>query len=114
MARISEQGDATVYRFLNLQKARVVDKFARAMPVFGPGHHLAAILQHHPVNERSAICVLAAAQRFYPVFSSTRSCYFVISVCVICIVIGANYFKSQGVDTSIANDPNYPFTGGIR
>ncbi|MFM0100862.1 hypothetical protein PQQ87_35070 [Paraburkholderia nemoris] len=37
-----------------------------------------------------------------------------LAICVICIVIGVYYFRWQGVDTSIANDPDYPSAGGIR
>lgn len=37
-----------------------------------------------------------------------------LAICVICIVVGVYYFRWQGVNTSIANDPDYPSAGGIR
>jgi hypothetical protein len=37
-----------------------------------------------------------------------------LAICVICIVIGVHYFRWQGVDTSVANDPDYASAGGIR
>ncbi|CAB3639010.1 hypothetical protein LMG24238_00106 [Paraburkholderia sediminicola] len=37
-----------------------------------------------------------------------------LAICTICVVIGVYYFRWQGVDTSIANAPDYPSAGGIR
>jgi hypothetical protein len=37
-----------------------------------------------------------------------------LTVCAICVVIGFYYFRWQGVDTSIVNDPGYPSAGGVR
>ncbi len=37
-----------------------------------------------------------------------------LTICVICIAAGIYYFKWQGVDTSIVNDPDYPSVNSVR
>ncbi|WP_186310657.1 hypothetical protein [Paraburkholderia sp. BCC1886] len=37
-----------------------------------------------------------------------------LTICVMCIAIGLYYFKWQGVNTLIGNDPAYPSAGGMR
>jgi hypothetical protein len=37
-----------------------------------------------------------------------------LTICVICIVIAFYYFRWQGVDTSVVNNPDYPSAGGMR